>query len=402
MARTQTVRPQTTRSRIAGELSYALEPHRRLVCLCLPASGPTVLDSAGAIVGFDLSSLTSGFQTQFANAQQRAGTAIQSGAAAQGAAQGALAGAQSGGLAGAATGAARGLLESTGIAELGRAIAGPLYEAWGGGATQGPPRDAADLQTRRNASIRDLYHVAAEPSHAYGNRPNPWSADNWEFAMRWNARNLGIQGVGGEGTPATSEFLALYNARTPDERRAILSTLDPRSPYITDGGTIALPPGILRPRVAPRSAAAIAAGLPYPWPAGTNNQDLVNILLAAQQAGTAPPVLLQSTTTPAAQQAGPLPSVAAAVASGAATPRDVAGVEVLSQALNTLLSSESLRSQLEPEIARTIAYALRSLETEAGAALGSPRAQDVLRRARLHVADEVARGMSLARLLTRA
>lgn len=106
------------------------------------------------------------------------------------------------------------------------------------------------------------------------------------------------------------------------------------------------------------------------------------------------------TPTPALGAAGPLPNLAAALASGAQGAPQLAGAEVLGQALNALLSTGSLREQLEPEVARTLSTALRAMETTAGAALGNARAREVLRAARIQTANEVARGLQLARLIT--
>lgn len=104
--------------------------------------------------------------------------------------------------------------------------------------------------------------------------------------------------------------------------------------------------------------------------------------------------------TPALRAAGPLPNLAAALGSGVQGAPTLAGAEVLAQALNTLLSTASLREQLDPQVARTLSTALRAMETTAGAALGNARAREVLRAARIQTANEVARGMELARLIT--
>lgn len=120
--------------------------------------------------------------------------------------------------------------------------------------------------------------------------------------------------------------------------------------------------------------------------------------LAPVPPGTIP--LLPTTPTPALSSVGPLPQVATGLANGSQGSAVLAGGEVLAQALNTLLSVPSLRASLEPEIARTLATALRAMETTAGAALGSERAKAVLRQARLQTANEVSRGLELARLIT--
>ena len=96
-----------------------------------------------------------------------------------------------------------------------------------------------------------------------------------------------------------------------------------------------------------------------------------------------------------------LPQLAAAQLTGATGARELATAEVLGQALNTLLSSSALRAQLLPEVADTISWALRSMETEAGAAMGSERAREALRLARQRTASNVARGLELSRLLSR-
>lgn len=133
---------------------------------------------------------------------------------------------------------------------------------------------------------------------------------------------------------------------------------------------------------------------------------------AARAAGNAPSpagspgMLIQTTSapivqpTPALSAAGPLPNLAAALGSGVQGAPTLAGAEVLGQALNTLLSTASLREQLDPQVARTLSTALRAMETTAGAALGNARAREVLRAARIQTANEVARGMELARLIT--
>lgn len=353
------------------------------------------------VVG-DLAGLLGPLQVQFAGAQQRAGTAIQTGAASQGALAGALSGAQSGGVAGAAAGAGRGLVDSTGLGDLGRAFASGIYESWLGGATQGAPTSLADLQARRNSAIRDLYAVAGEPSHAHGVRNTAFGMTNWEGAVSWNTRNLGIQGAtpGGDRLPepgaakqydpnaATYEQARLIAARTTDERRALLSRLDPRSPYLNDAGATVLPPGVLRPLLAtPRTREEIAAGYPWPWPGGGSSatQALVDILLAAQRAGTAPPAMLQS--------------IPATRAPGVATSALSAPVSDVGASLGASEALSRARSLALPEAALVVSKALRAVDAAAAANLGDPRARAVIRRAINDEARSTRQALSIAQAL---
>lgn len=104
--------------------------------------------------------------------------------------------------------------------------------------------------------------------------------------------------------------------------------------------------------------------------------------------------------TPASSTAGPLPNLGTLAATGgAAAAPYLAGGEVLAQSLNVLLSVPSLRAQLDPEIASTLATALRAVETRAGAALGSERARAVLAHARQQTAGKLARALQITNLL---
>lgn len=389
-----------SRPSVMDGLPYALEPHRRVVCICLPGCGAPLMDSAPALVGFDLSSLAGGFRAQL----QGAGAALQNPATAQATGQAALQGLLTGGAQGAAQGALQSFGEQTGLASLARTIGTPIQEAVEA-PPDGPITTPLEAQRRRNRALREILGVVDLPSHAGNTGVGPFQDSNFRSAITYHRRNGGLSStearfIAPAGAPLPGGLPEVASAAA---RRAVLERLDPRAPLIADDGVTLLSKtdAVTRDLLgAPRSAALTAAGLPYPWPAQyAATSPLVSILMAAQQQGLAPAPLLA--TSPVTAAAGPLPATTAAVASGAATPRDVAGVEVLSQTLNALLSSDALRAQLEPEVARTIAFALRALETEAGASLGSPRAQAVLRKARLHVADEVARGLSLARLLTR-
>lgn len=150
------------------------------------------------------------------------------------------------------------------------------------------------------------------------------------------------------------------------------------------------------------TGAPVAAGVAAPVTTGPGPQAAPagyvrppGVMTAAEYQAAGSPAL--STVAVPVQ----LPQLAASQLTGATGARELASAEVLGQALNTLLSSDALRAQLLPEVADTISWALRSLETEAGAALGSERAREALRLARQRTASNVARGLELSRLLAR-